>query len=229
MIKEYFKHIENILKVPILKIGMGIALFINIYFIVIKFKNLGSKEYFSTIGVFEGVINFWMLLFCTTCILFIIGMDYTNSIVDISIIAGGSKSNIYLIRKLITFLSIYIPIYFCTAINVLIGMRIDGHANIKTILIYSLITQIFVISFTLLCIGVTRSISISMTLVTFGYFIQEFLWRGKITKEYGVLAHRFFLDVGDDSFRVKVKLFYFILSIVFLWGVYKSIGRKRHI
>lgn len=177
MIKEYFKHIENILKVPILKIGMGIALFINIYFIVIKFKNLGSKEYFSTIGVFEGVINFWMLLFCTTCILFIIGMDYTNSIVDISIIAGGSKSNIYVIRKLITFLSIYIPIYFCTAINVLIGMRIDGHANIKTILIYSLITQIFVISFTLLCIGVTRSISISMTLVTFGYFIQEFLWR----------------------------------------------------
>lgn len=108
-------------------------------------------------------------------------------------------------------------------------MRIDGHANIKTILIYSLFTQIFVISFTLLCIGVTRSISISMTLVTFGYFIQEFLWRGKITKEYGVLAHRFFLDVGDDSFRVKVKLFYFILSIVFLWGFYKSIGRKRHI
>ncbi|MCD3352059.1 hypothetical protein G8V03_13930 [Clostridium botulinum D/C] len=77
----------------------------------------------------------------------------------------------------------------------------------------------------LFLIVLIKDIPKSIIIITFVYFVEEYLWRGKLTQKYEILAHRFYWKWGEMRFNIKVKLIYLTISIILLIFSYFWLGK----
>ncbi|APC42550.1 hypothetical protein A7L45_03060 [Clostridium estertheticum subsp. estertheticum] len=94
------------------------------------------------------------------------------------------------------------------------------------ILLYSITTNIFVISLSIFVLLISRDIAVSTCLITAYYLIEEGLWKCKITQTNGILGHVYYYSDYGKGGIFKVKLIYMIISIILLFLSYKISQRK---
>ncbi|ERI93573.1 hypothetical protein HMPREF1982_01657 [Clostridiales bacterium oral taxon 876 str. F0540] len=175
----------------------------------------------------------YLLLLFIILIYFFLGTDFNNSMEEIALAVGGSRTNKFMLRKLGAILGLYIILYSITFANIysLYNKLIPGGSRLlpfNEIAFYSITTNIFIISLSLLILFITRNIAVSTSLITAYYLIEEALWRCKITQEKGILGHIYqYFDCPKNDI-IKIKLFYIVLSIVFLFFTYIISKRKVH-
>jgi hypothetical protein len=185
----------------------------------------------SPINNLFSICDFYLLLIYVILLIFTIGMDFKNSMSHISLTASKSKSNDYMVKKIITIASQYGICYIITLLNIIYcynkvvsgSDRIQNH--LPLLIGSSFITTIFVTSITIFFIVLIKDIPKTIIIVISFYFIGEYLWRGQVTRKYGVLAHRFYWELRDMEFNIKVKLIYLTISIALLIFSYLWLGR----
>ncbi|MFL0267300.1 hypothetical protein [Candidatus Clostridium radicumherbarum] len=176
----------------------------------------------------------YLLILFIILIFFYIGTDFKNSMEEISLAIGGCKSNKFMFRKLISLLVVYTVLYLISFTNIytLYISKVGGMGNlisIKEIILYSLVTNVFIISLSLFIIYISRDIAVSTSIITSYYLIEEALWRCKITQTKGILGHIYqYSDYGKGEI-LKVKLFYVFISIILLIFTYKISERKKFV
>ena len=97
---------------------------------------------------------------------------------------------------------------------------------ISELLLYSMSTNIFVISLSIFILFITRDIAVSTSLITAYYLIEEALWRCKVTQTNGILGHIYQYYDYEKGGILKVKLIYMLISIILLFLSYKISQRK---
>ncbi|MGL5152335.1 MAG: hypothetical protein ACRC7N_17400 [Clostridium sp.] len=224
----YYRHIDSIFRVRILTIFIVSTLICNGLYAILGKDILYYRDFFR---IFEGITNFYLLLVGVIIIIFIIGMDYTNSMEGITLVTSKGKSNSYVIKKVLLFLAIYLIAYGITVINIMSVEILDRGEVVQVlskgeILVYSVVTQTFIIGLAMGLICFIRNIPISLTIVVFIYFILEFLWRGKVSGEYGVLAHRYYDGILTKDVEGEIKIAYFIIGIILIILSYFKMGRR---
>jgi hypothetical protein len=235
MLNYYKKHINNIYNFNFFNtLFISTALFNGILLLAVATDHIGFGHN-SPINNLFSISDFYLLLIYVVLLIFTIGMDFKNSMFHISLSASKSKSNDYMIRKILTIVSQYGICYVLTLINVIYCYKkiITGYGSMQyhlaALIASSTITNIFVTSITIFFIVLIKDIPKTIILVTSLYFVVEYLWRGQVTREYGILAHRFYWDWREMGFNIKVKLIYLAVSIALLIFSYFWLGRgSRH-
>jgi hypothetical protein len=173
----------------------------------------------------------YLLLLFVILIFFFLGVDFNNSMEEIALAVGGSKTNKFMLRKLATILLLYSVLYLITFVNIytLYVQLLEGNNElvpIIEIIIYSLSTNIFIISISLLILLITRDIAVSTSIITSYYLIEEALWKCMITDKKGILEHIYEYYEFENGELIKIKLIYMLLSIAILFITYKISKRK---
>lgn len=231
MLNYYKKHINNIFNFNFfnaLFILTGILNGMLLLAVKTNYINFGHN---SPVNNLFSICDFYLLLIYVVLIIFTIGMDFKNSMSHISLSASKSKSNDYMLKKIITIISQYSICYVITLINIIYCYnkiineddRVQYH--LAMLIASSVITTIFVTSITIFFIVLIKDIPKTIIVVTSLYFVEEYLWRGQVTRKYGILAHRFYWDWRDMGFNIKVKLIYLAISIALLIFSYFWLGR----
>ena len=144
-------------------------------------KNIIPVELFTYCDVY-------LLILFIVLIFFSLGVDFNNSMEEISLAVGGSKTNKFMLRKLLSMLFLYIIMYIISFINIyslyleFIGSKVQI-MPFKEIILFSFTTNFFIISLSLLILFLVRDIAVSITIITSYYLIEESLWRCKILKK----------------------------------------------
>ena len=236
MLSYYKKHINDILKFNLFRVlFLCTGIFNVVLFWLFKTGNANFGHDFSVNNLFS-ILDFHLLLIYCIFIIFIIGMDFNNSMSSISLVVSKGRSNAYIISKVITITIYYAICYFLTLINVVYCYKtyIPGEIQriypLDKLIMSSLITTIFVVSLSIFFIVLIKDIPKTIIIVITGYFIEEYLWRGKIFQEYGVLAHRYYWQGHSPSLNFKVKAVYIGVSIGLLIFSYFWLGQgKKHV
>ena len=173
----------------------------------------------------------YLLVLFIILIFFFLGIDYETSMEDIALASCGSKTNKLFARKLAAIISLYLVLYTITFVNIytLYISLIDGKGAmipVADILIFSATTNLFVFSLSLFILVLSRNISVSISLITAYYLIEEALWRCKITKSNGILGHIYNYSNYTVGKTYSVKLLYILFSFVLLFISYKISQRK---
>ncbi|MEG0308476.1 MAG: hypothetical protein RR636_11060 [Clostridium sp.] len=239
MIKFHLKIQNNMITTNLLYIITGIVIIFNVLirifpttFIDVSFID-SYNSFFRTIipiNLFTYCDVYLLLLFIVI-ILFSIGTDFGNSMEDISLAIGGSNTNKFMVRKLISLLVLYIIFHMISFINIYsLYIKLIGHKAslipFTEIILCSFSTNIFIISLSLLILFLVRDITVSITIIASYYLIEESLWRCKIFKEYGVLGHLYQYYDYENGEMIKFKLIYILIAIVLLIITYKISKRK---
>jgi hypothetical protein len=182
------------------------------------------------VGLFTFCDVYLLLLFIIL-IFFYIGTDFKNSMEEISLAVGGSKTNKFMLRKLISLLTIYVILYLISFTNMytLYLNRLHGSGSLislREIILYSLVTNVFIISLSLFLLFISRDIAVSTSVITSYYLIEEALWRCKITQTNGILGHIYQYSDYTKGEILRVKLFYVLMSFVLLAITYNISKRK---
>lgn len=240
MIRDYFKVLNNMITQNLLYYITGFILLLNI---VIRVKpkifinmsqqqvNILTNMKVIPTSLFNLCDVYLLLLFIIT-ICFFLGLDFTNSMEELVLAAGGSKINKFMLRKLYTTLTLYIILYFISFINIYTLYKKLLPSNVqmiplKEIIFFSFVTNVFIISLSLAILFITKSIPISIILITAYYLIEEALWRCKVTDKEGILGHIYqYYDYSGGEI-IKVKTFYIFLSVILIFISYKLSCRKR--
>ncbi|WP_051986322.1 hypothetical protein [Clostridium amazonitimonense] len=240
MIKFYLKIQNNMLTKNLLYMVTFLVLSLNLViriwprrFIIIQ----GLNRDYANIKVIPTKIytycDVYLLLLFIILIFFFLGIDFKNSMEEISIAIGGSKTNKFMARKLGSMLIMYFALYVISFVNIytLYIKLIVGKGQLlplKEIVFYSLSANIFVISISLFILFLSKDIAISTTIITSYYLIEEFLWRCKVTQKKGILGHLYqYFDYGKGEL-FKAKLIYILLSVLLLFATYKLSKRKSY-
>jgi hypothetical protein len=231
MLKFYKKHINNIYNFNFFNALFVLTAILNgMLLFAVKTNNIGFGHN-SPINNLFIICDFYLLLIYVVLIIFTIGMDFKNSMSHISLSASKSRSNEYMVKKIITIISQYGICYVITLINIIycyneiINEDIRIQYPLDMLIVSSVITTIFVTSITIFFIVLIKDIPKTIIVVTSLYFALEYLWRGKVTGKYGILAHRFYWDLDNMGFNIRVKLVYLAISIVLLIFSYFWLGR----
>lgn len=172
----------------------------------------------------------YMLLIFIIIIYFSLGMDFYNSMEEITLAIGGSKINIYMFKKFISMFAVYFPLYILTYINIytLYSSHLKGYNLISfhEVFFYSVVTNIFIISLSLFILFLTREIAVSLVIITSYYLLEEYLWRSKVTKEYGILGHIFCYYDASFIKLIIIKILYLAASFVLIYITLKLSGKK---
>lgn len=231
MLKYYKKHINNIYNFNFFNSLFVLASILNILLIwATKTSHLGFGHN-SPLNNLFSICDFYLLLIFVVFIIFTVGMDFENSMSPISISASKSKSNDYMVKKIITIISQYTLCYALTLVNIIycygemFNEDISMIYQLKILIGSSIITTIFVTSISIFFIVLIKDIPKTIIIIISLYFILEYLWRGQVTQKYGILAHRFYWDLGNMSFNIRVKGVYLALSIILLIFSYLWLGR----
>ncbi|AKN31518.1 hypothetical protein Ccar_11845 [Clostridium carboxidivorans P7] len=231
MLNYYKKHINNIYNFNFFNALFILTAILNGILLLAAKTNHINFGHNSPVNNLFSICDFYLLIIYVILIIFTIGMDFKNSMSHISLSASKSKSNDYIIKKIITIISQYSICYVITLINIIYCYNkfIKEDNEIKhyllMLVISSAITTIFVTSITLFFIVLIKDIPKTIIVVTSLYFVEEYLWRGKIMQKYGILAHRFYWNLKETGFNLKVKLVYLVISIVLIIFSYFWLGR----
>lgn len=231
MLNYYKKHINNIYNFNFFKALFILTAALNVMLLLAAKTNHIDLGHNSPINNLFSICDFYLLIIYVVLIIFTIGMDFKNSMNAISLSASKSKSNDYIIKKIITIVSQYCICYGITLINIIycynliINKDDKVQYHLQMLILSSVITTIFVTSITIFFIVLIKDIPKTIILVTSLYFVEEYLWRGKLTQKYGILAHRFYWEWGEMSFNIKIKIIYLLISIVLLIFSYFWLGR----
>ncbi|KOC31884.1 hypothetical protein [Clostridium botulinum] len=231
MINYYKKHINNIYNFNFFNVLFFLTAISNgILLLMVKTHHIDFGHN-SPINNLFSICDFYLLIIYVVLIIFTIGIDFKNSMSHISLAASKSKSNDYIMKKIITIISQYGICYSITLINIIYCYNTIIHKDdkiqyhLEILILSSVITTIFVTSITIFLIVLIKDIPKSIIIVTSVYFIEEYLWRGKLTQKYGILAHRFYWEWGEMRFNIKVKLIYLTISIILLIFSYFWLGK----
>lgn len=172
----------------------------------------------------------YLLTILVIAIYFSCGQDFSNSMEELSLASGKSRTNRFILMKSLYLLLIYVMVYVPTYLNLYNGYKkvIAKDLIVTPIgqaIFYSAMTNLFVISLALLILYITRSISVSIMVYSFIYIIEEFLWKSYIMRQHGILNH---LWSNETSILTSSKLCYILVSIFILYGVLKLGGRQKH-
>lgn len=231
MINYYKRHINHIYNFNIFNALFVLTAILNGMLLLAVKTNHINFGHNSPVNNLFSICDFYLLLIYVILIIFTVGMDFKNSISHISLSASKSKSNDYMINKIITIISQYGICYGLTLINIVYCynkiINKDNRIQYRLVMLIgsSVITTIFVTSITIFFIVLIKDIPKTIIVITSLYFIEEYLWRGQVTKKYGILAHRFYWDWTTFGFNIKVKLVYLAISIVLLTFSYFWLGR----
>lgn len=236
MIKFYLKIENNILiknllyaiTAIVLSVNLLIRIFPRFFIHVPTWQNTAIKV---TPTAIYNYCDAYLLVLFIILIFFYLGVDFKNSMEQISLAIGGSKINKFMLRKLISILILYLFLYVISFINVYILyiQLLPSNATLiplKEIIFYSLTTNVFIISLSLFILFISRDISISTVIITAYYLIEESLWRCKVTEKNGILGHIYYYYDYSNGELLKVKIFYILLSVVLLFITYKLAERK---
>lgn len=236
MVKFYLKIENNILiknllyaiTAIVLSVNLLIRIFPRFFIHVPTWQNTAIKV---TPTVIYNYCDAYLLVLFIILIFFYLGVDFKNSMEQISLAIGGSKTNKFMLRKLISILILYLFLYVISFINVYILyiQLLPSNATLiplKEIIFYSLTTNVFIISLSLFILFISRDISISTVIITAYYLIEESLWRCKVTEKKGILGHIYYYYDYSNGELLKVKIFYILLSVVLLFITYKLAERK---
>lgn len=175
----------------------------------------------------------YILILFIVIIFFTLGIDFNNSMEEISLAIGGSKTNKFMIRKLFSMLFLYMIMYTMSFINIysLYIKLVDNKVSImpfKEIILCSFTANIFIISLSLLVLFLVRDIAVIITIITSYYLIEESLWRGKLLKKYGILGHLYNYYDYSSGEMIRIKIIFILISLVLLLTTYKLSWRKRN-
>ena len=171
----------------------------------------------------------YLLIIFIIMIIFFIGMDFLNSMASITLVSGGLRINKFMLRKIIVILLVYISLYIITYTNIYtIFLSIIGkEATLIPIwfsIKISLVSNIFIIALSLFLLFLTREVSVSIIIVVSYYFIEEYLWRCKITQGAGLLSHLYYYyDYSQSS-----TICYFIAAWILLIATYFLAQRENN-
>lgn len=240
MIKFYLKiqnkiFVKNLLIIVtffVLIFNFLIRIFPNA-FIKIDIRQGDYKTFFINIVPIElfTYCDVYLLLLFVILIFFFLGVDFNNSMEEITLAIGGSKTNKFMLKKLLSILVLYFSLYIISFINIytIYLSLIDGRGRLiqlKEIIFYCIVTNVFIIELSLFILFLFRDIAVSVSLITFYYLIEEALWRCKIMQTNGILGHLYQYYNYSKGDIYKVKLFYLALSIILLFITYKISNRK---
>lgn len=236
MIKFYLKIQNNMLTKNLLYIVTTIVLILNI--IIRIFPRVFIDIPQETTVVYNVIptaiftyCDVYLLLLFIILIFFFLGTDFKNSMEEISLAVGGSKTNKFMLRKLVAILILYLILYTISAVNIytLYVQLLPLNSSLfplRKIIFYSLTTNIFIISLSLFILFVSKDATISTTIITAYYLVEESLWRCQVTQTNGILGHIYrYYDYGKGEI-LKVKIFYISLSVILLFITYKLSKRK---
>lgn len=239
VIKFYLKFQNNILTKNLLVIVTSITLIMNL---IIRFfpKNFITVPYhFSDVSDSRTIMPFSLFTYCDVYLLvlfvvlmfFFLGVDFDNSMEEISLASGGSRGNKFFIRKIVVLLALYFVLYLITFINIytlylnMLDPK-DVLIPIKEIILFSFVTNVFIISLSLFILLITRNIAVSISIITAYYLIEESLWRCKVMQTNGILGHMYQYQDYADGELYSIKLIYLFISIILLFLSYKISQRK---
>jgi hypothetical protein len=173
----------------------------------------------------------YLLILFIILIFFTLGIDFNNSMEEIALAVGGSKTNKFMLRKLISILTVYFCLYIISFLNIYFLYKKLLPNNfimlpIQEVLLYSFITNMFIISLSLFILFISKDIAISTSLITAYYLIEEALWRCKITQTNGILGHIYQYYDYEKGGLLKVKIIYMGISIILLMATYRISQRK---
>lgn len=238
MIKLYFKIQNNMLTTNLLYLITALVLIVNIAIrifpgVFISFPV--NRSFYSgrikiaPISLFTYCDVYLLLLFIIL-IFFFLGTDFTNSMEEITLAVGGSRTNKFMARKLGTILFVYLILYVISFANIYsLYSTSFTMISLKDIIFSSLTTNIFIISLSLFVLFVFKDIAVSTTIITAYYLIEEALWRCKIMDKYGILGHIYqYYDYVNGEFY-KIRIVYLMLSVVLLFITYKISKRKKSV
>ena len=161
--------------------------------------------------------------------MFFIGMDFLNSMSSITLVSGGGRVNKFMLRKIAVILLVYIGLYVITYTNIytiffnVIGKDVSIIPFWVSIRL-SFVSNIFIIALSLFLLFLTREVSIPIIIVVSFYFIEEYLWRCKITQESGLLSHLY----QYNDYNIKSTLAYFTAACVLLVVTYFLAQREKN-
>jgi len=231
MLKYYKKHINNIYSFNFFNALYVLTAVLNVMLLLAaKTNHLGFGHNLPINNLFS-ICDFYLLLIYVILIVFTIGMDFKTSMSHISLSASKSKSNDYMVKKIITIISQYGICYVITLINIIYCYNLIFKDEsrmeypLKMLIASSVITTIFVTIITIFFAVLIKDIPKTIIVITSLYFVEEYLWRGQVTRKYGILAHRFYWDLKEMRFNINVKLVYLCISIVLLIFSYFWLGR----
>jgi len=231
MLNYYKKHINNIYNFNFFNVLFVLtAIFNGMLILAVKTHHMDFGHNTPLNNLFS-ICDFYLLLTYVVFIIFTIGMDYKNSMSFISLSASKSRSNDYMVNKIITLISQYGICYAISLINIIYcyGKIFNEYNSMQyhfeILIASSIITTIFVTSITIFFIVLIKDIPKTIIVVISLYFVEECLWRGQVTRKYGILAHRFYWDWSNMRFNITEKLVYLALSIVLLIFSYFWLGR----
>lgn len=231
MFKYYKEHINHIFRFNFFKTVFILTIIFNVMlFLAVKTHHM-DFGHSSPLNNLFSICDFYLPLVFVLFIIFTIGMDFKNSMSQITLSASKSRSNDYMVKKIKTIICQYAVCYGITLINVIYcyGKVVNSDEVIKyhlEILIgSSFITTVFVTSMAIFFIVLIKDIPKTTIVVTFLYFIVEYLWRGQVTRKYGILAHKFYWDWNEMWFNISVKLTYLAVAIALFIFSYFWLGR----
>jgi hypothetical protein len=242
MIKFYLKIENNMLSRNLLYIVTSLVLIINAIIRIYpkKFINIpivNSENNFVVKIVPKEIFYYcdvYLLLLFILLIFFFLGIDFNNSMEEISLAIGGARTNKFMLRKLGVLLLLYLVLYIVTFTNLYTVYLKLITSNVvliplKEIIFYSITTNLFIISLSLLVLFLSRDIAVSTSVITAFYLVEEALWRCKVTQKHGILGHIYQYYDYKNGEIFSIKLFYMILTIFCLAATYKISSRKSNL
>ncbi|WP_207753033.1 hypothetical protein [Clostridium yunnanense] len=231
---------NNMLVTNLLYIIVSIILMTNVIIRIIPQRFIKVSKAISEAPISNKVpselymyCDVYLLILFIILIFFTLGIDFNNSMEDIALAVGGSKTNKLMVRKLISILTVYLCLYIISFLNIYFLYKKLLPSNtillpVQEVLLYSFVTNMFIISLSLFILFVSKDIAISTSLITAYYLIEEALWRCKITQTNGILGHIYqYYDYGKGGL-LKVKMIYMGISIILLLLTYKISQRKTN-
>lgn len=239
MIKTYLKFQNNLFVKNLLIIVAIGTLILNLVIRVnpsafIKVLDVGEKGVIMhpiLPTTLFTICDVYLLLMFIIIIFFSIGTDFENSMEEISLVSGGLKTNKFFLRKIASLLTLYFVLYVVSFANIyflyLDKLRGIGRlVSFKEILLLSFSTNLFIISLSLFVLFISRNITVSVSLITAYYLVEESLWRSKVTGRKGILGHLYqYSDyIKDEIYSIRIT--YIIVAIILLFLSYKISQRK---
>lgn len=178
-----------------------------------------------------GYCDVYLLLLFIIIVYFALGLDFTNSMEDVTLIAGGSKLNMFMLRKFFSLLCIYVPLYIITYINVysIYLSRLKYRADampLKQVIFYSVTANVFIIAMSLFILFLTREVTVSTVIIVSYYLIEEYLLRAKVMGVKGVIGQVY--DYFEPS-RMNIdtyKIWYIAASVPLFFLAAKLCSKK---
>lgn len=238
MVKFYLKLQSRILSKGLLFVIAGLVVLFNIairfypeFFIPGLNRGVASPGIIRIIPTaLYSYCDVYLLLILIILLYFSIGADFYNKMGEITLAIGGSKTNKFMLKKFLSLLAVYVPIYLATYLNIYTlyqsGTQEGYLIPFREAFFYSITANIFVIALALFILFLTRDIPLSMVLILSYYLIEEHLWRAKITKQFGILGHIYtYYEISKIGF-VKIKIIYLICAVILSVITLKLAGRE---